>query len=66
MRQVFVESLDRAFENVCELDLIFHFDQVSQFISVEAKLIRGPLRSRGNHTRGSSVGDEYQRDLSLW
>ena len=27
--QVFVESLDRAFENVCELDLIFHFDEVS-------------------------------------
>lgn len=27
--QVFVESLDRAFENVCELDLIFHFDDVS-------------------------------------
>jgi AP-3 complex subunit sigma len=27
--QVFVESLDRTFENVCELDLIFHFDEVS-------------------------------------
>lgn len=27
--QVFVESLDRCFENVCKLDLIFHFDQVS-------------------------------------
>lgn len=26
--QVFVESLDRAFENVCELDLVFHFDDV--------------------------------------
>eukprot|EP01108_Squamamoeba_japonica_P001386 TRINITY_DN1583_c0_g1_i2.p1 TRINITY_DN1583_c0_g1~~TRINITY_DN1583_c0_g1_i2.p1 ORF type:complete len:189 (+),score=68.48 TRINITY_DN1583_c0_g1_i2:52-567(+) len=26
--QVFVESLDRAFENVCELDLIFHPDRV--------------------------------------
>ena len=26
--QVFVESLDRCFENVCELDLIFHFDEV--------------------------------------
>jgi hypothetical protein len=24
-----VESLDRAFENVCELDLVFHFDEVS-------------------------------------
>lgn len=26
--QVFVECLDRAFENVCELDLVFHFDEV--------------------------------------
>lgn len=23
-----MESLDRAFENVCELDLVFHFDEV--------------------------------------
>lgn len=27
--QVFVETLDRCFENVCELDLIFHVDKVS-------------------------------------
>lgn len=26
-----MESLDRAFENVCELDLVFHFDEVSNF-----------------------------------
>ncbi|KAH9597096.1 AP complex [Trypanosoma melophagium] len=26
--QVFVEALDRTFENVCELDLIFHSDKV--------------------------------------
>merc|ERR1712080_474247 len=26
--QVFVESLDKRFENVCELDIIFHYDQV--------------------------------------
>ncbi|ORY82612.1 adaptor-related protein complex 3 sigma 1 subunit [Protomyces lactucae-debilis] len=26
--QVFVESLDKCFENVCELDLIFHFDEI--------------------------------------
>lgn len=26
--QVFVETLDRKFENVCELDLIFHVIQV--------------------------------------
>lgn len=27
--QVFVETLDRCFENVCELDLIFHADKVT-------------------------------------
>jgi len=26
--QVFVESLDKCFENVCELDLIFHVDKI--------------------------------------
>ncbi|KAI9295643.1 Adaptor protein complex sigma subunit [Neoconidiobolus thromboides FSU 785] len=30
--QVFVESLDRCFENVCELDLIFHFEEVHQIL----------------------------------
>merc|ERR1712070_940748 len=27
--QVFVETLDKNFENVCELDLIFHHDRVN-------------------------------------
>lgn len=26
--KVFVETLDKCFENVCELDLIFHVDRV--------------------------------------
>ena len=30
--QVFVESLDKCFENVCELDLIFHSDKVSYIL----------------------------------
>ncbi|GJN92222.1 hypothetical protein Rhopal_005252-T1 [Rhodotorula paludigena] len=38
--QVFVESLDRCFENVCELDLIFHFDEVHTLLSC---LITGGL-----------------------
>uniref|UniRef100_A0A8C2F3I4 Adaptor related protein complex 3 subunit sigma 2 n=1 Tax=Cyprinus carpio TaxID=7962 RepID=A0A8C2F3I4_CYPCA len=28
VKQVFVETLDKCFENVCELDLIFHMDKV--------------------------------------
>ncbi|GAA5980983.1 hypothetical protein JCM10908_003940 [Rhodotorula pacifica] len=31
--QVFVESLDRCFENVCELDLIFHFDDIHTLLN---------------------------------
>lgn len=38
--QVFVESLDRAFENVCELDLVFHFDEVHHILS---EIIQGGI-----------------------
>lgn len=34
--KVFVESLDRAFENVCELDLVFHFDEVCREPTVKS------------------------------
>lgn len=32
MIQVFVEALDKCFENVCELDLIFHSDRVNYIL----------------------------------
>ncbi|OLL26552.1 AP-3 complex subunit sigma-1 [Neolecta irregularis DAH-3] len=32
-KKVFVESLDRSFENVCELDLIFNFEEVHHVLS---------------------------------
>ncbi|KLO20490.1 Adaptor protein complex sigma subunit [Schizopora paradoxa] len=38
--QVFVECLDRSFENVCELDLVFHFDDVHHIL---AQVIQGGL-----------------------
>lgn len=38
--QVFVEALDRCFDNVCELDLIFHFDQVHAILD---QIIQGGL-----------------------
>ena len=37
--QVFVETLDKCFENVCELDLIFHLDKVNEFTSWTALLV---------------------------
>ncbi|KAJ5070785.1 ap-3 complex subunit sigma-1 [Anaeramoeba ignava] len=38
--QVFVESLDQIFENVCELDLIFHPDRVMYILD---NMINGGL-----------------------
>jgi AP-3 complex subunit sigma len=38
--QVFVEALDRSFENVCELDLIFHFEEVHAILD---EIIQGGL-----------------------
>ncbi len=32
-KKVFVETLDRCFENVCELDLIFHVDKVHHILN---------------------------------
>jgi len=39
--QVFVEALDRSFANVCELDLVFGFDQVNYTLAeiVQAGLV---------------------------
>ena len=36
--QVFVEVLDKCFENVCELDLIFHADKVRRGRGCVARL----------------------------
>lgn len=35
---MFVETLDKCFENVCELDLIFHADAVHHIL---AELVMG-------------------------
>ena len=40
MLQVFVETLDKCFENVCELDLIFHCDAVHHILS---ELVMGKI-----------------------
>uniref|UniRef100_A0A9J7YEL0 Adaptor related protein complex 3 subunit sigma 1 n=1 Tax=Cyprinus carpio carpio TaxID=630221 RepID=A0A9J7YEL0_CYPCA len=38
--QVFVETLDKCFENVCELDLIFHLDKVHNIL---AEMVMGGM-----------------------
>ncbi len=70
VNQVLVESLDRAFENVCELDLIFHFDEVRLYLHLKplAHLIRPGLGSScpvRDHTGRSRARDQCQRDLGM-
>ncbi|XP_059779889.1 AP-3 complex subunit sigma-1-like [Balaenoptera ricei] len=38
--QLFVETLDKCFENVCELDLIFHVDNVH---NIFAEMVMGRM-----------------------
>ncbi|XP_069102210.1 AP-3 complex subunit sigma-2-like [Argopecten irradians] len=45
--QVFVETLDKCFENVCELDLIFHVDKVHYIL---AELVMGGMVLETNMT----------------
>lgn len=40
--QVFVETLDKYFENVCELDLIFHVDRVRRDCACDGGAAEGP------------------------
>ena len=45
--QVFVEALDKCFENVCELDLVFHMDRVCATRSRRSRRRRCCRRRRG-------------------
>jgi hypothetical protein len=67
--QVFVEALDKCFENVCELDLIFHPDRVCYILD---EVIQGQtMQYRGFFLKGFffkknrrwyGAGDETRRD----
>lgn len=58
-----MESLDRSFENVCELDLIFHFDEVNHVLS---EIIQGGLVLETNINEISSCGMCYIPLDSSW
>lgn len=54
--QVFVESLDRCFESVCELDLIFHSDRVHYILD---EIVMGGMVLETNiHSILTSVKDQ--------
>lgn len=53
-----MESLDKAFKNVCELDLVFHFDEVHSILS---EIIQGGLVLETNVGNiSSAVEDNYR------
>lgn len=54
--QVFVEALDKCFENVCELDLIFHSDRVHYILD---EIVMGGMVLETNiHAVLQSVNDQ--------
>ena len=71
--QVFVETLDKCFENVCELDLIFHMDKVGQLaillrkkgqrVMIEVSPFPGPLHPQRTRDGWHGAGDEHDGDL---
>ncbi|KAL5104002.1 AP-3 complex subunit sigma-2 [Taenia crassiceps] len=56
--QVFVDLLDKTFENVCELDLIFNADKVHYLLN---ELICGGIVLETNHTEILNRFNEQQR-----
>jgi AP-3 complex subunit sigma len=60
--QVFVESLDKCFENVCELDLIFHSDKVNYILD---EIIMGGLVLETNKDEVlQAIEDENKLELA--
>ena len=54
--QVFVEALDKRFENVCELDLIFHSDRVHYILD---EIVMGGMVLETNiHTIIQAISDQ--------
>ena len=64
--QVFVESLDKAFENVCELDLVFHFDEVGSSHTHQTGVYVNDSKGTSHTRRGGAgwfgVRDKRRRD----
>uniref|UniRef100_A0A8C2L057 Adaptor related protein complex 3 subunit sigma 1 n=1 Tax=Cyprinus carpio TaxID=7962 RepID=A0A8C2L057_CYPCA len=53
--QVFVETLDKCFENVCELDLIFHMDKVHNILAAHNKMEKSEAGIAGAPARAVSA-----------
>ncbi|XP_033044927.1 AP-3 complex subunit sigma-2 isoform X2 [Trachypithecus francoisi] len=63
--QVFVETLDKCFENVCELDLIFHMDKPTEQFGNSSEL--SSWRRRICHqSEGSTLLQEPKNRILHW
>lgn len=60
--QVFVEALDKCFENVCELDLIFHIDKVHNILDevvLSGSVLETGLKEIVKHVQTANL---YQKE----
>lgn len=60
--QVFVEALDKCFENVCELDLIFHIDKVHNILDevvLSGSVLETGLKEIVKHVQAANL---YQKE----
>ena len=58
MIEVFVQVLDSCFENVCELDLIYHFDRARGPVGPSFQMILGAARCLFVPTQVNYILDE--------
>jgi len=56
--QIFVETLDKCFENVCELDLIFHVDKVHYILD---EIVMGGMVLETTHSEILSAIDAQNK-----
>lgn len=61
--QVWVESLDRLFENVCELDLIFHAEQLHDVLN---ELVQGGMVLETNIKEITACVKEKWAEQQKW
>lgn len=71
--QVFVEALDKSFEDVCELDLIFHSDQIhlildeivmnGMILEISLKDILKSVSQATKHQKDTQAAAEMQKTI---
>lgn len=66
--QVFVEALDKCFEEVCELDLVFHIDKVHYILDEiisNGHVLETSLKEIVNHIQQANVYTKKVKDIQM-